>query len=110
MTTDPSQEPSASDAKSETGEPSPSVGMDHQQDVVSAAGTSPAPASSRGESSGDGPIKLTAARDATPKVSVFALRHTFNSLGVTDFRRMWLGLLFISGAQNMQHVARSYLV
>ncbi|MDP6065516.1 MAG: MFS transporter [SAR202 cluster bacterium] len=110
MTTDPSREPSASDAKSETGEPSPSADMDHQQDVVAAAGTPPAPASSRGESSGDGPIKFPAARDAAPEVSVFTLRHTFSSLGVTDFRRMWLSLLFISGAQNMQHVARSYLV
>lgn len=110
MTNDWSREPSASDAKSETGEPSPSAGMDHQQDVVAAAGTPPTPASSRGESSGDGPIKLPVARGAAPKVSVFALRHTFSSLGVTDFRRMWLSLLFISGAQNMQHVARSYLV
>jgi MFS family permease len=110
MTNDSSPESSASDAKSETGDPAPSASMDQQHDIAAAADTPPIPASSRGEGSGEGPIKLPAARHAAPKVSVFALRQTFSSLGVSDFRRMWLGLLFISGAQNMQHVARSYLV
>ena len=36
-------------------------------------------------------------------------RQTFSSLAVQDYRHLWLGMLFLMGAMQMQMVARGYL-